>query len=44
LKQGEALFPFLFNFALEMLIQKAPLLIPGGIEIEWDISACGVCC
>jgi hypothetical protein len=39
LKQGDALSPLLFNFALEYAIRK----VQGGIEIKWDTSAAGLC-
>jgi hypothetical protein len=38
LKQGDALSPLLFNFALEYAIRK----IQREIEIEWDTSASGI--
>jgi hypothetical protein len=38
LKQGDALSPLLFNFALEYAPEK-----PGGTEIKWDTSAVGLC-
>jgi hypothetical protein len=37
LKQGHALLPLLFNFALEGPGK------PGGTEIKWDTSAAGLC-
>jgi sorting nexin-29 len=40
LKQGHALSPLLFNFALECL-QVGPRE-PGGTDAEWDISAFGL--
>jgi hypothetical protein len=42
LKQGDALLPLLFNFALEYAIRKAKKK-PGGTEIKWDTSASGLC-
>jgi hypothetical protein len=41
LKQGDALPPLLFNFALEYATRKAQK--PGGTEIKWDTSASGLC-
>jgi hypothetical protein len=41
LKQGDALSPLLFNFALECY-QEGPRK-PGGTEIKWDTSAAGLC-
>jgi hypothetical protein len=40
LKQGDALSPLLFNFALEYAIKEGAGK-PGGTEIEWDMSASG---
>jgi hypothetical protein len=37
LKQGDALSPLIFNFALEYAIRKVM------IRIEWDTSAPGLC-
>jgi hypothetical protein len=37
LKQGDALSPFPFNFALEYVIRE-----PGKAETEWDTSASGL--
>jgi hypothetical protein len=39
LKQGDALSPLLFNFALEYAEGSGK---PGGTEIEWDTSASGL--
>jgi hypothetical protein len=41
LKQGNALLPLLFNFALEYGIKKAQEIC--GTEIKWDSSASGIC-
>jgi hypothetical protein len=44
LKQGDALSPMLFNFALEYAIRKVGGTgKPGGTETGWDISASGLC-
>jgi hypothetical protein len=40
LKQGDALSPLLFNFAVEYDIIKGPG--PGGTEIEWDTPPSGL--
>jgi hypothetical protein len=37
LKQGDALLPLLFNFALGYAIRKSPGK-PGGTETKWDTS------
>jgi hypothetical protein len=42
LKQGDALLPHLFNFALEYAIKEGSGK-PDGTEIKWDTSAVGVC-
>jgi hypothetical protein len=42
LKQGDALSPLLFNFALEYDIREGSGK-PGGLEIEWYTSASGLC-
>jgi hypothetical protein len=41
-KQGNALSPLLFNFALEYAIRKV-WKKSGWTEIEWDTSASGLC-
>jgi hypothetical protein len=41
LKQGDALSPWLFNFALEYTIRNSGK--PGGLEIEWYTSASALC-
>jgi hypothetical protein len=41
LKQGDALSPLLFNFALEYAIRKVQK--SGGTEIECNTSAFGLC-
>jgi hypothetical protein len=43
LKEGDALSPLLFNFALEYAIRKEGSGKPGGLEIEWYTSASGLC-
>jgi hypothetical protein len=40
IKQEDALSPLLFNFSLEYAISRGK---SGGTEIEWDISASGLC-
>jgi hypothetical protein len=42
LKQGDALSPLLFNFALEYAIKEGPGK-PGGTEFKWDTPAAGLC-
>jgi hypothetical protein len=42
LGEGDALSPLLFNFALEYAIGNDPGE-SGGIEINWDTSAVGLC-
>jgi len=39
LKQGDALSPLLFNFALEYTIRR----VPRWLEIKWYTSASGLC-
>jgi hypothetical protein len=41
LKQGDALLPLLFNFALEYAIRSQRKLSQFGIE--WDTSVIGLC-
>jgi hypothetical protein len=41
LKQGDALSPLLFSFALDM--SSICPGIPGGTEAEWKTSASGLC-
>jgi hypothetical protein len=41
LKQGNALSPLIFNFALEDAVRKDQEK-PGGTEIEWDTSTSGL--
>jgi hypothetical protein len=41
LKQGEALSPLLFKFAVEYALGGSGK--PGGLEIEWYISGAGIC-
>jgi hypothetical protein len=40
LKQGDALSPLLFNFALEYAVRSPGK--PGGTETKWDTSASGL--
>jgi hypothetical protein len=42
LKQGDALSPLLFNFALEYAIRKNPRKL-NRFGIKWDISAINLC-
>jgi len=42
LKQGDALMPLLFNFALDYAIKEGSGK-PGWHEIKWYISAFGLC-
>jgi hypothetical protein len=42
LKEGDALSPLLFSFAVEYAIWEGQRK-PGGTEIKWDISAADLC-
>ena len=42
LKQGDALTPILFNFALEYAIKEGSGK-PGWLETKWYTSASGLC-
>jgi hypothetical protein len=41
-KQGDALLPLLFNFALEYAIRRVPGKL-GWLKIKWYTSAFGLC-
>jgi len=43
LKQGDALSPLLFNFALERVQVNQGSSKPGWLEIKWYASASGLC-